>query len=146
MGVFGVETKDGTHNFTESKVIFDEVDEDPIFAKPRASKLRKLEERDGRLDGEPGDGGGSIEHFFVVGPGGTSFTAIEAGFEVVLRRKGGGGDGVVMMIVEHDGGLMGVGVEHELLKEQWERDSRFSDVFDDKTNRKCMFLGGSGGG
>ena len=119
MGVFGVEAKDGTHNFTGSKIVFNEVDEDSIFAKPRASKLRKLKERDGGLDGEPSDGRRSIEHFFVVGPWGTSCTAIEAGFEVGLRRKGGGSDGVVMMIVECDGGLMGVGVEHELLKMQW---------------------------
>ena len=119
MGVFGVEAKDGTHNFTGSKIIFNEVDENSIFAKPRSSKLRKLKERDGGLDREPGDGGRSIEHFFVVGPWGTSCTAIEAAFEVVLCRNCGGSDGVVMMIVEHDGRLMGVGVEHELLEDQW---------------------------
>ena len=68
MGVFGVEAKDGTHNFMWSKIIFNEVDENSIFAKPRLSKLRKLKERDGRLDGEPGDGGRSIEDVFVIGP------------------------------------------------------------------------------
>ena len=114
-----MEAKDGTHNFTGSKIIFNEVNENSIFAKPRSSKLRKVKERNGRLDGEPGDGGRAIEDFFVIGAWGTSCTAIEAGFEVGLRRKGGGSDGVVMMIVERDGGLMGVGVEHELLKEQW---------------------------
>ena len=119
MGVFSVEAEDSAYNFAWSKIIFNQINENSIFAEPRSSELRKLKERDGRLDGEPGVGGRSIKHFFVVGPWGTSCTAIEAGFEVGLRRKGGGSDGVVMMIVERDGGLMGVGVEHELLKEQW---------------------------
>ena len=119
MGVFSVEAEDSAYNFAWSEIIFNQINENSIFAEPRSSELRKLKERDGRLDGEPGNGGRSIKHFFVVGPWGTSCTAIKAGFEVVLRRKVGGGDSVVMMVVESDGGLVGLGVEHELLKKQW---------------------------
>ena len=119
MGVFSVEAKDSAYNFAWSEIIFNQINENSIFAKPRSSKLRKLKERNGGLDGEPGDGGRSIEDVFVKGAWGTSCTAIKAGFEVVLRRKVGGGDSFVVVIVESDGGLVGLSVEHELLKKQW---------------------------
>ena len=56
MGVFSVEAEDSAYNFAWSEIIFNQINENSIFAEPRSSELRKLKERDGRLDGEPGNG------------------------------------------------------------------------------------------